>query len=289
MGIKYRRIPILSIGRDVYLDTRLILQKLEQVAPERPRLAADSTPEHHIIERLLEVLTIDGGLFRRIVQMMPADLPHMKNEAFLKDRADLIGGAIVFTADALNAARPEAINEVRRTVQLLETLLADDRKWLLRTESPSLADIEAVWPLHWLVSVPGALPQEFISATLYPKVFCWIQRFQEFVSAAEKALPAPETMSGKQASETIVAALYNEEEGQVDENDPVIQHQNLRKGDPIQSWPTDSGSMHRDSGVLVSINAEEVVIDTTAGDLTVRLHAPRHGFRVSSARNDAGN
>ena len=52
LGINYRRIPLLSIGRDVYLDTRLILQKLEQLPLEQPRLAANSSPEHRAIERL---------------------------------------------------------------------------------------------------------------------------------------------------------------------------------------------------------------------------------------------
>lgn len=30
----YRRIPVLSIGRDVYNDTRIIIAKLEELFPE---------------------------------------------------------------------------------------------------------------------------------------------------------------------------------------------------------------------------------------------------------------
>ncbi len=33
LGIRHRRIPVMSIGRDVYLDTRLQLQKLESAFP----------------------------------------------------------------------------------------------------------------------------------------------------------------------------------------------------------------------------------------------------------------
>ena len=33
IGIKYRRIPVLSIGRDIYSETALILDKLEQLYP----------------------------------------------------------------------------------------------------------------------------------------------------------------------------------------------------------------------------------------------------------------
>lgn len=67
LGIAYRRIPLLSIGRDVYLDTRLILQKLEALYPPsaaHPPLSA-RTGEHAAIERLLSRYAVDGGLFRK--------------------------------------------------------------------------------------------------------------------------------------------------------------------------------------------------------------------------------
>jgi len=39
--------------------------------------------------------------------------------------------------------RPEALVEMRSSFELLETtLLADGREWILKTEGPSLADIE---------------------------------------------------------------------------------------------------------------------------------------------------
>ncbi|KAK1767507.1 hypothetical protein QBC33DRAFT_515055 [Phialemonium atrogriseum] len=281
LGINYRRIPILSIGRDVYLDSRLILQKLEQLAPERPRLAADGTPEHRVIERLFEAFTMDAGFSRRIVQLMPSDLPMWSDPAFIEDRADLVGGRGLLTAEALAAARPEAINEVKNVFELLETtLLADGREWILGTEGPSLADIEAVWPLHWSTLIPRALPADHISAILFPRVFAWIERFQRAVSAAEKSFSEPQTVSGEQAAALMVTSAYNETEGQVDENDPVVQKQGLQKGQLVQFWPTDTGSGHKDSGRLVRINSKQVTIETVAGDTTVRVHAPRHGFRV---------
>jgi glutathione S-transferase len=281
LGVKYRRIPLLSIGRDVHLDTRLILQKLEQLSPELPRLAADSSLEGHIIERLLEVLTIDGGLFKRIVQLVPTTIPHLRDPAFLADRADLLNGTMTYTPEAMAAARPDAINDVRKFVELLETtLFSDGREWLMNTDSPSLADIEAVWPLHWISLIPGALPPDQISATLYPKVFSWIERFGKAVASAEKELPAPQTVVGEQARDMIVRSTYDEKEDSVDENDPVVQQQNLKKGELVRVWPTDNGSKHKDIGKLVSINSKEVVIETVAGDSVVRVHAPRHGFGV---------
>lgn len=45
--------------------------------------------------------------------------------------------------EALKKARPEALAHIRDAFELLETtLLADDRKWVFKTEKPSLGDIE---------------------------------------------------------------------------------------------------------------------------------------------------
>lgn len=72
LGIAYRRIPILAIGRDVYCDTRLILRKLETLYSDTsgPPLGAD-TLESIGIQRLLENWTIEGGVFMRSVQLVP--------------------------------------------------------------------------------------------------------------------------------------------------------------------------------------------------------------------------
>ncbi len=197
LGVKYRRIPVLSIGRDVYLDTRLMLQKLEQLPLEQPRLAASANPEHRAIERLLETLVIDGGLFRHCVQLLPSNSPQMRDPAFLKDRTELIGGTIPFSPEALEAGRPEAIVEIKNVLEFLETtLLADGRKWLLKTETPSLADIEAVWPLHWIASIPGVLPRTTQRSFLGLKGSRMLSRAQHGHSLSPK--PCPESRQRRQ-------------------------------------------------------------------------------------------
>lgn len=224
---------------------------------------------------------MDAGFSRRIVQLMPSDMLMWSDPAFIEDRADFAGSRGLLTAEALAAARPEAINEVKSVFEFLETtLLADGREWILGTEGPSLADIEAVWPLHWSTLIPRALPADHISAILFPRVFAWIERFQKAVSDAEKSLSEPHTVSGEQAAEMTVASAYNETEAQVDGNDSVVQNQGFQKGQLVQFWPTDTGSGHKDSGRLVGISSKQVTIETVAGDTTVRVHAPRHGFRV---------
>jgi glutathione S-transferase len=287
LGIKYRRIPILSIGRDVYLDTRLIIQKLEQLYPSIPKLGASSA-EDKALERLLEHLVVDGGVFSSAMRLIPADLPLLKDPKFQRDRADFTGQKL--TRETAAALRPEAVNEIRATMAMLETtLLADGREWILKSDKPTLADIEAVWPLHWLSSMPGALPADQVSATQFPKVYAWIQRFQTAVSAAKAAQPKPTTVSGEQAEEIITKAQFNEDGGQVDATDGLVTFHGLAQGKKVALWPTDTGANHRDVGKLVSITATEFVIEPEAEGGKVRLHAPRHGFRLRPADGPTAN
>ncbi|KAK2755197.1 glutathione s-transferase [Colletotrichum kahawae] len=246
LGVAHRRIPILSIGRDVYLDSRLMLRKLESLYPSRPRLGA-SGPDQAALERLLEVLTIDGGVFRNAMSVLPTSLPMLRDPAWFKDRSGYVGAPL--SAEAMERNKPDAVNEVRRNMEFLETtLLADGRDWVLKTDGPSLADIEAVWLVHWLTGIPGALPKEYISAEKFPKVFAWIARFQKEISAAKKAAPKVETVSGDEAAKIVTSSPYNEPEGKVDTNDALVAAASLTAGEEVVVWPTDTGATHKDSG-----------------------------------------
>ncbi|GAB1313937.1 hypothetical protein MFIFM68171_04147 [Madurella fahalii] len=324
LGISYRRIPLLSIGGDVYLDSRLILAKLESLAvpstggsspPLPPPLGAHGAggTADRATERLLAVLTTSTGLFFHAAKLLPDSLPLMQDPKFARDRADFFGGggsrggaktaagqapdvspahggaAAEAGAAERAAVRAEALREVVAVMELLEnTLLADGREWVLggsggggSGEGPRLADIEAVWPLHWLVTLPGppALDPARVSRERFPKVFAWIERFQAAVREARKG--EVRTLSGEEAAAVIKTARSFEGTGVgVDETEPIVRALGLRQGDAVEVWPTDSGSGHRDRGRLVGIGADEVVWETEAG---VRVHAPRGGFRVRPA------
>ena len=129
----------MSIGRDVYCDTRLILQKLEEKFPEGALGA--SQPDQKAIEKLLEKWTIDGGVFTRAAQLIPPEMPLLKDPKFIKDREDYTGRS--WDKANITNMRPEALAQMRNNFDFLETgLLADGREWILKTAVPSLADIE---------------------------------------------------------------------------------------------------------------------------------------------------
>jgi glutathione S-transferase len=142
LNVNYRRIPILSIGRDVYCDTRLILRKLEQQFPDGAIGATN--PDQRAIERLLERWTVDAGIFSRAVALIPTNMPSMNDPAFRKDREGFSGqkpGG--WSKEKAEKGRPEAVAHIRDAFELLETtLLADGRHWIFKTDKPSLGDIE---------------------------------------------------------------------------------------------------------------------------------------------------
>lgn len=283
LGIKYRRIPLMSIGRDVYLDTRLILQKLESFPTSAPRLGAENT-EQRAIERLLEVFNVDGGVFAWAATLLPRQLPIFKDPNFLKDRADFMNGRSM-VGQKSPTANPEALNDIRNVFEFLETtLLADGRDWVLKTKGPSLADIEAVWPLHWLSGLPGALPSDQISKTQFPKVFAWIERFDKTVNTAKQRLGKVSTVSGEDAARTIVQSSYFESAvKEVEQSQPLVKALGLKRGDNVVVFPLDSGSSHKDSGVLSGLDDKEIIFETKTdleGSPGIRVHAPRHGFRI---------
>lgn len=286
LGIAYRRIPLLSIGRDVYLDTRLQLTKLEGLFPSIPQLGSTTT-DHRALTRLLSDHITDGGVFARASQLIPTDLPLMQDQKFRTDRADFSGAP--YSKEGMDKARPEALTEIARLFRLLEeTLLADGREWLLKTDTPGLADLEAVWPLHWVTGMKGALEGGELGEKKFPKVYAWIARFHAAVTEAKKAGPKPTSIKGDEAANKIWGAAYYEAEGLVDERDPVVRAQGLRKGDVVTIWPTDTGTAHRDVGRLVSVDADEVVVEVKGEGKSVRLHAPRHGFRIRKGGEGKG-
>lgn len=139
IGVKYRRIPLMAVGKDIYCDTRLMLSKLNELFPGSALEAA--TPEQKAIQQLLSYWTIDGGIFMRASQLIPSNMPLLNDPKFTKDREQLTGRK--WDKKSIDANRPEAVAVIRNGFEFLESgLLADGREWILKSDKPTMADIE---------------------------------------------------------------------------------------------------------------------------------------------------
>ncbi|KAI9647845.1 hypothetical protein NHQ30_004233 [Ciborinia camelliae] len=292
LGTKYRRIPIVVIGRNIYNDTRLILHKLEKLYPSYPQISAassssisTSSSDQMAIEKLLEFWTVDG-LFSRAAQLLPLDLPLLNDPKFTSDRENYTGRS--WEKENLAKGRPEALVAFKGAFEFLErTFFSDDREWILKTSGPTLSDIEAVWPFHWLTTLRGALPENYVSRQQFPRTFAWIARFDAATRLAAQKVPKPQTLSGSKAMKIVAASEFVEEdEIVVDPLDPS----GLAKGQEVEVWPIDTGMNNKDRGALVGLSSREIVIESRMKDgVKVKIHTPRHGFRIRAVRQDGGS
>jgi len=265
----------MAIGRDIYCDSRIILRKLEEFLPDGALGA--STPQDKAIEKFLQIWNIEAGIFVRASQLIPTSMPLLNDPKFTRDRQDFSGRS--WSKEQIAANRPEALAAIRNGFEFLETtLLADGRQWMLKTDKPTLADIEAIWTFDWLNGLKGALPRELISAKQYPKVFAWIARFNDTFKAAKSQAPKPASLKGDAAVQRILNATFAEKELGVDSADPL----GLQHGTEVEVFPIDSGSRHHDRGRLAGLTKDEVVLSVQAQGTELRLHYPRTGFRIKA-------
>ena len=299
LGVQYRRIPILLNNSDLILDTRLILQKLEELFPasaSHRSLCAVTDPsassEAKIIERLIDRYVTDAGIFGRAAQCMPPELPALKDPRFLKDRSEFMGRS--WTPEAQNRGRPEGLVHLRDMFDLLETtILSDSRSWLLgnqEQEGPRLADIEAAWVMDFALSLPGAVPEGLISKELFPRVFAWIERFRAAAKRAGEVMKEQHkifTIGGDQALQMTERSrpIDDKRSREIDPHDPT----GLKHADEVELHPTDTGFLQKTQGRLIKLTAKEVVISKKAANgREIWIHAPRWGFRVQKKAQTDG-
>jgi glutathione S-transferase len=135
LSIAYRRIPILAIGRDIYLDTRCQLRKLETLFPNNQMLDATNSQDL-FVQQLLERYMVEGPVFRMAAGLMP-----VQEDMFRKDRKGFLGRS--WGKEELDDGRGTCLAYIRGLFTLFEgTVLSDGREWVLGGEKLSLADIE---------------------------------------------------------------------------------------------------------------------------------------------------
>jgi glutathione S-transferase len=127
----YRRIPVLQIGADLYFDTVLIVDALEQFYPQ-PTVYAG------VGRGMAQALAAwsDQTLFWLVVTaLFGGDIP--PNEAFVADRSALLGRP--FDPAAMKAAVPATLRQLAGALDLIEQQLSDGREFLFGPQ-PGAAD-----------------------------------------------------------------------------------------------------------------------------------------------------
>ncbi|MGI1679342.1 MAG: glutathione S-transferase family protein [Cellvibrionaceae bacterium] len=259
----YRRTPIMQIGADIYCDTALISQKLDQIFPENTLY-----PNEYLAAAKSMAYWADNVLFQHtvpvafqkevMIQTFGGNVEMMK--AFASDRADM----------SKNSPRRRILPEEAhlmfdRFLQDLDAQLSDGREYLLG-DKPSIADF-SVYHALWFVKSKPIITEKFIGHN-------HLLRWMDTIDALGEG-----NVTVISSSDAIAIAKQSSSQQQLAKN--VLSDFTL--GDDVEILPGDYG-FDPVKGKLVFSDENEFAIsrqDERAGDLVV--HFPRLGYDIRTA------
>jgi len=164
----YRRTPLLQIGADVYCDSALICDVLEQLKPSPTLFPAQHKGLARIVAQWADALTFSPAMAYNFqpqgaAQIM-GDKPPEWAKAFVADRQAMRGGAPrMLPSDAAATYK----SYLRRLSDML------DGQPFLMGEQPCVADFSAVHPI-WFTQYRTPSVAAILDAT--PLVKAWLSR-----------------------------------------------------------------------------------------------------------------
>ncbi|KIX07760.1 uncharacterized protein Z518_02414 [Rhinocladiella mackenziei CBS 650.93] len=311
-NVTYRKIPVLAIGREIYIDTSLILETLEhQFPPSKgygtiyPSPTPSTTNRCRPLIRGFASYWTDRPLFRVTTGLIPSSVWRTR---FGIDRANLIGHKL--DPDKLERKVPQNLSGLDLHLSLLEPLFSpgsEERKWIFDAPTPSAADIALWYQLDWGEKIsrgegtedltgggtsdrPGEGMEAVFNGQRYPGLTAWFERVKTFFDG----LPRMETRVEREDKGGIRNLLDRLKLTRLLEQTPLLptparphtsldMRNGLVPGAEVGVAPDDTGRDSPTVGTLVAVTPEEVVItprdngqDTSLGEL--RIHFPRIGF-----------
>jgi glutathione S-transferase len=258
----YRRAPALQIGADIYCDTRLIADVLEEMAPE-PSLFPGPNPTRTKALTNSMATWAEGQMFWPLALYITGLNADKFPDHFHQDRAQLHGKPPPELARVKASARKN-LAQFRPQFLSLNDLLSGDQDYILGDE-PGLVDIiyyEAPW---FLKTIGGE--NELI--TRQPNTCAWIER----MSAIGHGTPTE-----MEPSAALDRAL-NSAPAKLTPTANFKSPEGVEPGDRVTVFPLDENSPAE--GVLVNLDDDRIVLrctDQRVGEINV--HFPRIGYRV---------
>jgi glutathione S-transferase len=254
----YRRIPVLQIGADVWCDTGIIIRKLEELHPEpsmypRGMEAACNAVNMWADRRIFWSTT--PVIFEKLAAVVPKE--------FIEDRSKMMQGA---DFAQIGKAAPDALNQLRAFLQLLDSSLAS-QPYILGDRF-SLADAACFHPVWFLRAEPTA----FSHAQKFPNLMRWFERIDAMGQGAMTPMDPDEALKIAKAANPATPPAS-------DPTDP----NGVKPGARIAVTPDDY-AFDPVVGTAVLNTIQEIAIereDPAVG--RVVNHFPKIGFRISAA------
>ncbi|MCG8443849.1 MAG: glutathione S-transferase family protein [Caulobacterales bacterium] len=252
----YRKTPVLQIGADIYCDTLLIAQVLDDLLPDPPLFRSG----------LLASLGLqhwsDAAVFPPGAALSLHENAAHIPEAVSRDREDYFTflDFARFEEDA-----PHFRAQLRAHAALIEAQLADGRAFLFGA-APEWADVCAYFNI-WMAG--GHIPSAARLFADFSHLSAWRARMDAIGHGERAEISEAEALERARAATPAAKPGAGEDES------------GARPGDEVSVTACDYGK-DPVRGVLVSADDRAIVIarsDPRAGEVAV--HVPRLGFRVA--------
>lgn len=165
----YRKTPAMQVGSDIYCDTRLIIDWLEQNYPENS--VYGGYPEGMV--KALVTWAEDQFFFPFARYMMAINADHV-GSALHDDRAAMLGNAPQ-PLDRIKAAAPRNLPQMHIQLAWVESMLAQNGPYLLGS-NVSLADIAVYHSVWFLGMMPVSGADQL---THYPRLLDWMKQVEQ--------------------------------------------------------------------------------------------------------------
>jgi glutathione S-transferase len=260
----YRRTPVLQIGADIYCDTSLICNMLEQYQPSPSLFGSHAKGLVNSLAQWADNIVFPAAMG---FNFQPAGAAHVFAsidpevvKMFAQDRQAMRGGAARMpAADATGAYK----NYLRRISSMLE-----GQDFLLGGQ-PTLADFSAYHPVWFtVIKVPNLAG--ILDAL--PAVKAWIARMQAFGHGSMSELSAADALKIAQNTTPLDVS----KEVFQDEHGIALGTQVIVQAESFGTEPT-HGELVAASRTRYSLRRT----DPRAG--TVHVHFPRNGFLLKRA------
>ena len=195
LGITYRRIPVLAVGKDIYCDSSLIIDLVNDkigkwMIPVSP---ADKAWEAWGYEAFMEILTL-----------IPLEV---LTEDFVKDRETIF--PIVKRSD-YKLMKPSGVAALKSRLEFIEKNVLSKYPHISGGKL-GVADVHVLWGLRWGLNDLGA-KKEGLGPDAFPKLWKLIESLPE---------PKPETISSEDAIKTIKDSELSAGSVSVAKDDPL--------------------------------------------------------------------
>jgi len=257
IGVTYRRIPVLVIGKDIYFDTSLMVDVVST------KFNTIILPDEKSKVVLRSVECFASSLFSIIIEC--ADFSSLP-EVFTNDRREL------WSNFGKPGDKSSSLAQLISYINNVEDNLKDGRSWLMG-ENISVVDINIAFLLVFTFktmrygSTPGLTESDI------PKVYSYVERYVQHTETCQ-AQNKVEKISGEDAKKIILESVAGFDQVDHSESNSL----SLNVGELVSLVPTDQNNVHQQKGKLVGLNAKSVSIELDNG---LRVHAPRTGFRVT--------